>query len=82
MSSKPSKLPKISAMIGPLAAIGEMGLIEIGGRTSQLRVAPHVIAAKESVAVGIVNKTLSLCKFKSEGCCDGPSWLMIVARAV
>lgn len=64
----PAKLPKRRARIGPLAAIGEIGLIRIGGRTSQFKAAPHVIAANESIAVGRVNKFLSLWRFKRGGC--------------
>lgn len=57
-------------------------MIETGGRTSQLRAAPHVMAANESIAVGSVNRNLSLCRFSRGGCCDEPSWLIMVARAV
>jgi hypothetical protein len=59
-NNAPIKLPRSRARIGPLAATGEIGGIEMGGSTSQLRVAPHTIAAKERIAVGAVNKILSL----------------------
>ncbi len=72
-NSAPIKLPRTRARIGPLAARGEMGGMEIGGRTSQLRVAPHTIAAKERIAVGAVNKILSLWGLRRGGCWDIPN---------
>lgn len=78
----PASAPITRAKIGPLAATGEIGDSETGGRTIQLSVAPHVIAAKDRMAVGAVNKTLVLCRFNSGGCWDMPSCLIIVARAV
>jgi len=67
-NSAPIRLPRIKARIGPLAATGEIGGIEIGGRTNQLRVAPHTIAAKERMAVGAVNRILSLWGLRRGGC--------------
>lgn len=80
--SKPIALPRRSAKMGPLAAMGEIGLMETGGRINQFKVAPHVIAANDSIAVGRVNIILSLWRLRRGGCCDGPNWLIIVARAV
>jgi len=63
----PKRDPESNAKIGVLAAIGEIGGKDKGGRIVQFNVAPQTTAAKESVTVGRVNKILVLWMFKRGG---------------
>lgn len=57
---RPMISPINKAIKGVLALVGEMGAMGNGGRISQLRVAPQIIAAKDSVTVGAQKKILVL----------------------
>ena len=52
----PNATPKRRAKIGMLAAVGVSGGKEMGGKMSQFRAAPHVMAARERMAVGRVKE--------------------------
>jgi hypothetical protein len=45
-----------------------MGAKVIGGTTIQFKLAPHMIAASESIAVGSVKRWLELFRFKRGDC--------------
>lgn len=64
----PARVPSRRARIGSLAATGEIGEREIGGRIIQFKVAPHMTAARERVAVGTVNRALALWGLRRGGC--------------
>lgn len=78
----PPPTPIKRARTGPLAARIEIGARVVGGIITQFNVAPQMIAANESIPVGIVNKSLVLWRFRRGGCCLVPNWLIMVARAV
>lgn len=56
----PNVTPRIKAANGLNALKGEIGFSETGGRISQFKVAPQVMAANESIPVGRLNRILSL----------------------
>lgn len=67
-NTAPNAAPIKRARRGVLADSGWIGAMVIGGMTSQLRLAPQVIAANDSKAVGAVNRELELFRLRRGGC--------------